>query len=126
MIEREEGDDGPDVILLASGSEVATARGAAALLKDQGLGARVVSMPCWEVFDEQDADYRESVLPRSVSARLAVEAACSFGWERYVGTDGEVIGMDRFGASAPIKDLAENFGFTAENVAAKASALLKR
>jgi len=125
VIEREEGDDGPDVILLASGSEVATARGAAALLKDQGLGARVVSMPCWEVFEEQDADYRESVLPRSVSARLAIEAACSFGWERYVGTDGEVIGMDRFGASAPIKDLAENFGFTAENVAAKAGDLLK-
>ena len=125
VIEREEGDDGPDVILLASGSEVATARGAAALLKDQGLGARVVSMPCWEVFEEQDADYRESVLPRSVSARLAIEAACSFGWERYVGIDGEVIGMDRFGASAPIKDLAENFGFTAENVAAKAGDLLK-
>ena len=82
-------------------------------------------MPCWEVFEEQDADYRESVLPRSVSARLAIEAACSFGWERYVGTDGEVIGMDRFGASAPIKDLAENFGFTAENVAAKAGDLLK-
>ncbi|MEC8895123.1 MAG: transketolase [Planctomycetota bacterium] len=125
VIEREEGDSGPAVILLASGSEVATAREAAALLKAQGTGVRVVSMPCWEVFEEQDADYRESVLPRSVTARVAVEAACSFGWDRYVGADGAVVCLDRFGASAPIKDLAENFGFTAENVAAKASALLE-
>ena len=125
VIEREEGDSGPAVILLASGSEVATAREAAALLKAQGTGVRVVSMPCWEVFEEQDADYRESVLPRSVTARVAVEAACSFGWDRYVGADGTVVCLDRFGASAPIKDLAENFGFTAENVAAKASALLE-
>ena len=125
VIEREEGDAGPTVILLASGSEVATAREAAALLKEQGVGVRVVSMPCWEVFEEQDADYRESVLPRSVTARVAVEAGCSFGWDRYVGADGTVVCLDRFGASAPIKDLAENFGFTAENVAAKASALLE-
>ena len=125
VIEREEGDAGPTVILLASGSEVATAREAAALLKEQGVEVRVVSMPCWEVFEEQDADYRESVLPRSVTARVAVEAGCSFGWDRYVGTDGTVVCLDRFGASAPIKDLAENFGFTAENVAAKASALLE-
>ncbi|MEC7921803.1 MAG: transketolase [Planctomycetota bacterium] len=125
VIEREEGDSGPAVILLASGSEVATAREAAALLKAQGTGVRVVSMPCWEVFEEQDADYRESVLPRSVTARVAVEAACSFGWDRYVGADGAVVCLDRFGASAPSKDLAENFGFTAENVAAKASALLE-
>ncbi len=125
VIEREEGDAGPTVILLASGSEVATAREAAALLKEQGVEVRVVSMPCWEVFEEQDADYRESVLPRSVTARVAVEAGCSFGWDRYVGADGTVVCLDRFGASAPIKDLAENFGFTAENVAAKASALLE-
>tara|TARA_B100000809_G_scaffold198500_1_gene198302 strand:- start:193 stop:2211 length:2019 start_codon:yes stop_codon:yes gene_type:complete len=125
VIEREEGDAGPTVILLASGSEVATAREAAALLKEQGVGVRVVSMPCWEVFEEQDADYRESVLPRSVTARVAVEAGCSFGWDRYVGADGTAVCLDRFGASAPIKDLAENFGFTAENVAAKASALLE-
>ena len=125
VIEREEGDAGPAVILLASGSEVATAREAAALLKEQGVEVRVVSMPCWEVFEEQDADYRESVLPRSVTARVAVEAGCSFGWDRYVGADGTAVCLDRFGASAPIKDLAENFGFTAENVAAKASALLE-
>ena len=125
VIEREEGDAGPTVILLASGSEVATAREAAALLKEQGVEVRVVSMPCWEVFEEQDADYRESVLPRSVTARVAVEAGCSFGWDRYVGADGTAVCLDRFGASAPIKDLAENFGFTAENVAAKASALLE-
>ena len=85
----------------------------------------MVSMPCWEVFEEQDEDYRESVLPGGGTARVAVEAACPFGWERYTGADGIFIGLNRFGASAPIKDLAENFGFTAENVAAKARALLQ-
>ena len=124
VLDREEGDDGPAVILLASGSEVATAREAAGLLKEEGVAARVVSMPCWEVFEEQDKDYRESVLPRTVTARVAVEAGCPFGWERYTGPDGVVIGMNRFGASAPIKELAENFGFTAENVAAQAKNLL--
>ena len=124
VLDREEGDDGPAVILLASGSEVATAREAAGLLKERGVAARVVSMPCWEVFEEQDKDYRESVLPRAVTARVAVEAGCPFGWERYTGQDGVVIGMNRFGASAPIKELSENFGFTAENIAAQAKALL--
>ena len=124
VLDREEGDDGPAVILLASGSEVATAREAAGLLKEQGVAARVVSMPCWEVFVDQDMDFRDSVLPRTVTTRVAVEAGCPFGWERYTGPDGVVIGMNRFGASAPIKDLAENFGFTAENVAAQAKNLL--
>ena len=124
VLDREEGDDGPAVILLASGSEVATAREAAGLLKEQGVAARVVSMPCWEIFEEQDKDYRESVLPRAITARVAVEAGCPFGWERYTGQDGVVIGMNRFGASAPIKELSENFGFTAENVAAQAKTLL--
>ena len=124
VLDREEGDEGPAVILLASGSEVATAREAAGLLKERGVAARVVSMPCWEVFEEQDKDYRESVLPRAVTARVAVEAGCPFGWERYTGLDGVVIGMNRFGASAPIKELSENFGFTAENIAAQAKALL--
>ena len=124
VLDREEGDDGPAVILLASGSEVATAREAAGLLKEQGVATRVVSMPCWEVFEEQDKDYRESVLPRTITARVAVEAGCPFGWDRYTGQDGVVIGMNRFGASAPIKELSENFGFTAENVAAQAKTLL--
>ena len=124
VLDREEGDDGPAVILLASGSEVATAREAAGLLKEQGVAARVVSMPCWEIFEEQDKDYRESVLPRAITARVAVEAGCPFGWERYTGQDGVIIGMNRFGASAPIKELSENFGFTAENVAAQAKTLL--
>ena len=124
VLDREEGDDGPAVILLASGSEVATAREAAGLLKEQGVAARVVSMPCWEIFEEQDKDYRESVLPRAITARVAVEAGCPFGWERYTGQDGVVIGMNRFGASAPIKELSENFGFTAENVVAQAKTLL--
>ena len=124
VLDREEGDDGPAVILLASGSEVATAREAAGLLKEQGVATRVVSMPCWEVFEEQDKDYRESVLPRTITARVAVEAGCPFGWDRYTGQDGVVIGMKRFGASAPIKELSENFGFTAENVAAQAKTLL--
>lgn len=124
VLDREEGDNGPDIILLASGSEVATTREAAGLLREQGIQARVVSMPCWEVFETQADDYRESVLPRAVTARVAVEAGSPFGWERYVGTDGVVVGMDRFGASAPIKDLAENFGFTAGNVATQARTLL--
>ena len=124
VLDREEGDDGPAVILLASGSEVATAREAAGLLKEQGVAARVVSMPCWEIFEEQDKDYRESVLPRAITARVAVEAGCPFGWERYTGQDGVIIGMNRFGASAPIKELSENFGFTAENVVAQAKTLL--
>ncbi len=107
----------PDVLLIASGSEVSLALEARKLLADGGIGTRVVSMPCWELFEDQDADYKEQVLPRNVSARVSVEAAASLGWERFTGDRGTCIGMERFGASAPAGELAEKFGFTPDNVA---------
>ncbi len=106
----------PDAILMASGSEVEQAMGAKALLKEQGVDARVVSMPCMELFDKQDAAYRESVLPAAVRARVAVEAGATMPWYKYVGLDGAVIGLDHYGASAPAKLLFEQFGFTAQHV----------
>ncbi len=115
----------PDVILMASGSEVEQCVGAKALLKERGIDARVVSMPSFELFDEQSAEYKESVLPNAVRARVAVEAASSFGWHKYVGLDGVVIGLDEFGTSGPAKTLFKHYGFTAENVAEKAAALVK-
>ncbi|MGI6172402.1 MAG: transketolase [Christensenellales bacterium] len=114
----------PDVILMASGSEVEQCMQAQALLKDEGIDARVVSMPSTELFDEQCAEYRESVLPSAVRARVAVEAASPMPWYKYVGLDGEVIGMTTFGASAPYKVLFPHFGFTAENVVEKAKKTL--
>jgi transketolase len=105
----------PDAIIIATGSEVALAVQAAA---DSGKQVRVVSMPCAEVFDAQDADYREQVLPAGVTARVAVEAGVSDYWYKYVGINGKVIGIDRFGESAPAGQLFEQFGFTAENIVA--------
>ena len=116
----------PDVILLASGSEVEVALGAKDKLAAEGIDARVVSMPCFAVFDQQDEAYRESVLPKAVRARLAIEAATSFGWHKYVGLDGDVLSLDHFGASAPANLLFERFGFTADNAAQKAKALLQK
>lgn len=116
----------PDIILLATGSEVSLCVEAAGALEAQGVKARVVSMPSCEVFDAQDAEYRQSVLPCEVRARLAVEASWSGYWYRYVGLDGDVLGLDHFGASAPGGELAKQFGFTADNVVAKALALLKK
>ncbi len=109
--------DTPDVLLIATGSEVALALDARELLAGEGVGARVVSLPSWERFEAQDAAYRESVLPKAVRARVAVEAAATFGWQRYVGLDGDVVGLDVFGASAPGARLFEAFGFTPERVA---------
>ena len=114
----------PDILLLASGSEVSLCVDAAKILEGEGIRARVVSMPCCEVFDEQDEAYKKSVLPDEVRARLAVEASWPDYWRRYVGLEGDVIGMDHFGASAPGDELAKHFGFTAENVAARARRLL--
>ena len=114
----------PDVILMASGSEVEQAMDAQKLLADEGIDARVVSMPCFAIFNAQSEEYKESVLPKAVRARLAVEAATSFGWHKYVGLDGDVLTIDHFGASAPAAQLFERFGFTAQNVANKAKALL--
>jgi len=108
-----------DVVLIATGSEVSAAIGAYEILKQKGIGARVVSMPCMELFDEQDQAYRDSVIPPDVKKRVSIEAASPFGWSKYVGDEGISIGMTRFGASAPYKVLAEKFGFTPEAIAAK-------
>ena len=110
-------DGNPDVILLATGSEVGLALEARDELAAGGLQARVVSMPCWELFDRQPQEYRDEVLPPSVKARVAIEQASTLGWDRYVGDGGAVIGMNTFGASAPLKHLLEKFGFTPDRVA---------
>jgi len=114
----------PDVILMASGSEVSLCVEAGEKLNAAGIKVRVVSMPSWELFERQDAAYKESVLPASVSARVSVEMASVFGWERYIGTKGKAIGMRSFGASAPLKDLLKKFGFGVDNVVAAAREVL--
>ena len=113
----------PRVLLLGSGSEVHLLLGARQRLAAEGIAARVVSLPSWELFAAQSQAYRDSVLPPAVTRRLAVEAASPFGWERWVGTHGDVLGLDRFGESGRYEDLAEHFGYTVENVTARARAL---
>ncbi len=115
----------PDILLMASGSEVELIVKAYDALKEKGIKARVISMPSWELFAEQSAEYKEHVLPNNVRARLAVEAASDFGWHKFVGLDGDVITMNGFGASAPAKELFKDFGFTVEHVVEKAMALVK-
>ncbi len=117
-------DGTPELILIGTGSEVSLCVKAAEELRTAGTKVRVVSMPSWELFDAQDAAYQESVLPKAVTKRLAVEAGITMGWCRYVGGEGDVIGVDRFGASAPGGLVMEKFGFTVENVVNKAKALL--
>ena len=117
-----ESDGTPDVILLASGSEVQLCVGAYEALKAEGVKARVVSMPSWDLFERQDEAYRDSVLPPAVKARVAVEQGSVIGWDRYAGSEGAIIGMHTFGASAPIKDLQTKFGFTPEKVLEAAKA----
>ncbi len=114
----------PDVILMGSGSEVSLCVEAGEKLNAAGIKARVVSMPSWELFERQDAAYKESVLPASVSARVSVEMASTFGWERYTGPKGKIIGMRSFGASAPLKDLLKKFGMEADKVVAAAREVL--
>jgi transketolase len=116
----------PDVILIGTGSEVAPCIAASEILAAKDVGARVVSLPSWELFDRQDEAYRESVLPRAIRARVSVEAASTCGWERYIGVDGAMIGMHRFGASAPGKDMMKAFGFTAEHIAEVAEAQIAK
>jgi transketolase len=116
----------PDVILMGTGSELSLCVSAYEKLAAEGIHARVVSMPSWELFDKQEATYKDSVLPPSVAARVSVEMGATFGWERYTGTKGRNIGMHRFGASAPIKDLLKYFGFTVDHVVAEAHAVLGR
>ena len=110
----------PEVILIASGSEVSLAVEAHEKLVAEGIRSRVVSMPSWDIFDHQTQEYRDSVLPPKVTARVAVEQASTFGWERYVGTSGRIIGMKTFGASAPLKELQRKFGFEPEHLVAAA------
>jgi transketolase len=114
----------PDVILIGTGSEVHLCVEAYEKLKAEGIKARVVSMPSWELFDKQDAAYKESVLPASVAARVSVEMAATFGWERWVGPKGKMVGMHSFGASAPLKDVLKKFGFLTETVVAAAKEVL--
>jgi transketolase len=117
-------DGAPQVLLLATGSEVSLCLGAMNILARDGIRARVVSMPSWEIFDEQSQDYRDTVLPPSVTARVSVELAATLGWSRYVGERGISLGMTTFGASAPLKQLQQKFGFTSEHVATAAREVL--
>ncbi len=114
----------PQIILIASGSEVSLILPAQQKLQEAGIAARVVSMPSWELFEKQPADYKEKVFPKQIRKRLAVEAGTVYGWERYTTEEGDMIGMHTFGKSAPAEDLFKEFGFTIENVVAKAKALL--
>jgi transketolase len=117
--------DDPEVILIATGTEVGLAVAAYEELTAEGIRARVVSMPSWELFDRQEEVYREAVLPSRITARIAIEQASTFGWHRWVGSTGAVIGMNTFGASAPLKDLQQKFGFTPDAVIAAAKAQLR-
>jgi transketolase len=116
----------PQVLLLATGSEVTLCLAAFERLAAEGVRARVVSMPSWELFERQSPAYRDEVMPPAVAARVSVEQASTFGWERYTGRDGTRIGIETFGASAPLKELQKKFGFTPEHVAAAARAQVAR
>jgi len=122
--DRKGGKADPQLILIATGSEVGLAMEAREKLNAAGTPTRVVSMPCWEFFDEQSPKYKESVLPSSVKARLAIEAGVSLGWAKYVGDAGDILSVDKFGASAPAEDVFRDYGFTVENVVKKAKRLL--
>jgi transketolase len=116
----------PEVIFIASGSEVSLAVQAHEKLISEGIRSRVVSMPSWEIFDHQTQEYQDSVLPPHVKARVAVEQASSFGWERYVGAGGKLTCMKTFGASAPLKELQTKFGFEPDHIVAAAKELLSK
>jgi transketolase len=116
----------PEVLLIGTGSEVSLCVKVYEDLKNQGIAARVVSMPSWELFEHQDRSYRDSVLPPDIKARVAVEQGAVIGWDRYVGSTGAVIGMHTFGSSAPLKDLLTKFGFTPEKIMEAAKAQMSR
>jgi transketolase len=116
--------DNPQMILIGTGTELSIAAEAQKLLVEKGIATRLVSMPSWELFAEQTDAYQESVLPVTVEARVSIEAGVTTGWERYIGDHGIAIGIDHFGASAPYKVLYQEFGLTAEAMAAKAESLL--
>ncbi|MCU1280309.1 MAG: Transketolase, partial [bacterium] len=119
------GEPDPQLILIGTGSEVSLIVAAEPILRARGLRVRLVSMPSWELFERQSAEYRQGVLPRAVKARLAVEAARSLGWERWVGSDGDILSIDRFGASAPGDIVMKQYGLTVDHVVARALALLE-
>jgi transketolase len=116
----------PEVILIGTGSEVSLCVAAYEQLKSQGIKARVVSMPSWELFEQQDQAYRDQVLPPAVTARVAVELASTFGWAHYIGPTGTIVGMTTFGASAPLKVLQKEFGFTKERIVEAAKQQLRQ
>ena len=119
-------DNTPDAIIIATGSEVGISVQASEMLAKEGINVRVVSMPSFEIFEEQDKEYKESVLPKNITKRVGVEAGCSFGWHKYIGLDGEMLCMDNFGASAPFAKLFDKYGFTAENVCNKVKLVLNK
>jgi transketolase len=122
LADPEDGD--PEVILIATGSEVALAAAAHEQLLSAGTRSRVVSLPCWELFDRQDQGYRDSVLPPAIRARVSIEEAATVGWDRWVGPSGRMIGMHTFGSSAPLKDVQSKFGFTPDKIAEAARDVL--
>jgi transketolase len=117
-------DGKPDVIIMGTGSEVSLCVGAYEQLKAEGVKARVISMPSWDIFEHQDEAYRKKVLPPEVKARVAVEQASTFGWAQYVGMSGKIIGMHTFGASAPLKELQKKFGFSPDKIVEAARAAI--
>lgn len=119
-------DNTPDAIIIATGSEVGISVEASEMLAKEGINVRVVSMPSFEIFEEQDKEYKESVLPKNITKRVGVEAGCSFGWHKYIGIDGEMLCMDNFGESAPFAKLFDKYGFTAENVCNKVKNVLNK
>jgi transketolase len=118
--------DQPDIILMASGSEVSLIVEAADQLQNEGIQVRIISMPSWELFELQDAEYQASILPSEIRVRLAVEAGVPQGWEKYVGNDGDILGINQFGASGHSTDVLQKFGFTPDNVVQHAKNLLAK
>jgi len=113
------------LILIATGSEVSLALKAQAALQDEGIAAKVVSMPSWELFEKQDAAYKQRVFPKNLKKRLAIEAGSPMGWHKYVTDEGDIVGISKFGESAPGDEVLKEYGFNVENVVSKAKALLK-
>ena len=116
----------PDIILMSSGSEVSITLAAGEKLNAEGIKARVVSFPSWELFEKQSDEYKEKVFPKAVRTRLSVEAGVSQGWIKYITEDGDSISIEKFGASAPLKDVMKGYGFTAENIYEQAKKLLAK
>jgi transketolase len=119
------GNDNPDALLLASGSEVGLAVKAQEALASEGIQVSVISMPSWDRFEQQSKEYKESVIPKSVKKRLGIEMGTSLGWHRYVGDEGEVLAIDQFGASAPGEKIMQEYGFTVDNVVSRIKALIQ-